>query len=47
MLSTFSVVFVGFIVSRSQFQAGMWAFPYLLLHQLFTSPPFSNAIKYT
>lgn len=47
MLSTFSVVFVGFIASQPQFQAGLWAFLDLLLHKLFTSLPFSNAIKYT
>lgn len=47
MLFTFSVVFVGFIVSHPQFQAGMWAFLYPLLHKLFTSLPFFNAIKYT
>ena len=47
MLSTFSVVFMGFIFSHPQFQAGMSAFLYLLLHKPFTSLPFSNAIKYT
>lgn len=47
MLSTFSVMFVGFIVSHSQFQAEVWAFLYLLLHKLLTSLPSSNAIKYT
>lgn len=47
MLSTFSVVFVGFMASQPQFQARLWAFLDLLLHKLFTSLPFSNAIKYT
>lgn len=47
MLFTFSVEFVGFIVSHPQFQAGMRAFLYPLLCKLFTSLPFFNAIKYT
>lgn len=47
MLSTSSVVFVGFIVYHPQFQAGLWAFLYPMLHKPFTSLPVSNAIKYT
>jgi len=38
---------VGFIVPRLQLEAGVWAFPYLLLHKLSASLLFSNAIKYT
>lgn len=47
MPSTSSAEFVGFIVCHPQFQAGLWAFLYLMLHKPFTSLPVSNAIKYT
>lgn len=47
MLSTSSAVFVSFIVSHPQFQAGLWAFLHPMLHKPFTSLPVSNAIKYT